>query len=57
MKTTGEDEKASGNSWAGMGRPYAQSFAHLCAGAVVPLLDAAEAVVGPFAGRRLADVG
>lgn len=40
-----------------MGRPYSQSFAHLCAGAIVPLLDAAESVVGALAGRRLADVG
>lgn len=57
MITTGEDEKDSVKNWAGMGRPYSQSFAHLCAGAIVPLLDAAEAVVGPFAGRRVADVG
>ena len=45
------------NSWAGKGQPYARSFAHLCAGAVAPLLDAVEDVVGALAGKQLADVG
>lgn len=45
------------NTWAGMGRPYAKSFAHLCAGAIAPLLDAVEGVAGALAGKRLADVG
>ncbi|GGH94671.1 class I SAM-dependent methyltransferase [Arthrobacter liuii] len=49
--------KDSLNNWAGLGGPYARSFPHLCAGAVEPLLDAAEAVVGSFTGRRVADIG
>lgn len=56
MTTIGADRRGTGN-WAGVGRPYSQSFAHLCAGAIVPLLDAAEAVLGRLAGCRLADVG
>lgn len=55
--TVGEDEKDSVKNWAGMGHSYSQSFAHLCAGAIVPLMDTTEAVVGPLGGRRLADVG
>ena len=45
------------NNWAGKGKPYAQSFAHLCAGAIAPLLDAVEDGVGLLAGKQLADVG
>lgn len=45
------------NTWAGMGRPYARSFAHLCAGAIAPLLDAVEDIAGALAGKQLADVG
>lgn len=45
------------SNWAGKGQPYARSFAHLCAGAIVPLLDAVEEVMGELAGRQLADVG
>ena len=45
------------NNWAGKGQPYAKSFAHLCAGAIAPLLDAVEDVVGALAGQQLADVG
>lgn len=56
MTTIGADQKGASN-WAGVARPYSRSFSHLCAGAVVPLLDAAEAVVGGLAGCRLADVG
>ena len=44
-------------NWAGKGQPYAKSFAHLCAGANTPLLDAVEDVVGALAGKQLADVG
>jgi len=54
--TTGADRTGTG-SWTGVGRSYSRSFAHLCAGAIVPLLDATEAVMGPLTGRRLADVG
>ncbi|WP_326960415.1 MULTISPECIES: class I SAM-dependent methyltransferase [unclassified Arthrobacter] len=56
MTTIGADKRGPSN-WAGVGRSYSQSFAHLCAGAIVPLLDATEALVGGFAGRPLADVG
>ena len=45
------------SDWAGVAQAYSQSFSHLCAGALVPLLDAAEASLGGLAGRRLADVG
>jgi SAM-dependent methyltransferase len=45
------------NTWAGTARPYAMSFAHLCAGTIAPLLDAVEGAVGALAGKRLADVG
>lgn len=56
MTTIGTDQKGTSN-WAGVARAYSQSFSHLCAGATVPLLDAAEAVLGGLAGRRLVDVG
>ncbi|WP_144673672.1 class I SAM-dependent methyltransferase [Arthrobacter sp. U41] len=56
LTTIGTDQRGTSN-WAGVGRPYSQSFAHLCAGAIVPLLDATEAVLGRSAGCRLADVG
>lgn len=56
MTTIGTDQKGT-SSWAGVARPYSQSFSHLCAGAVLPLLDATEAVVNGLAGCRLADVG
>jgi len=44
-------------NWAGKGQPYAQSFAHLCAGTVTALLDAVEDAGGALAGKQLADVG
>ena len=53
----GRSDVRGTNSWAGKGQPYAKSFAHLCAGAIAPLLDAVEDVVGALAGKQLADVG
>ena len=56
MTTIGiHQQRPSG--WAGVAQAYSQSFSHLCAGALVPLLDAAEAILGGLEGRRLADVG
>ncbi|MCB5275340.1 putative methyltransferase [Arthrobacter sp. SO5] len=54
--TLSSDVRGTSN-WAGKGPPYSRSFAHLCAGAIVPLLDAIEDVIGEIAGKRLADVG
>ena len=45
------------NTWAGTAQPYSKSFAHLCAGAIAPLLDEVEDVIGALAGKQLADVG
>lgn len=56
LTTIGADQRGASN-WAGVAHPYSESFAHLCAAAIVPLLDAAEAVLGEFAGCRVADVG
>ena len=50
-------DKRGTNNWAGKGQPYAKSFAHLCAGAIAPLLDAVEDSAGALAGKKLMDVG
>lgn len=54
--TVHSDVRGPGN-WAGKGQPYSRSFAHLCAGAITPLLDAVEEVLGDLPGKQLADVG
>lgn len=50
-------DQDSADAWSGVGPSYAQSFAHLCAGAIAPLLEATAGILGPLSGRRLADVG
>jgi len=56
VAAAGTDQKDA-DAWDGVGPSYAQSFAHLCAGAIAPLLEATAGITGPLSGRRLADVG
>jgi len=50
-------DQISADAWTGVGPSYAQSFAHLCAGTIAPLLEATAGILGPLSGRRVADVG